>query len=212
VTRSEFRLQAGKKLSQDTECHCEERNDIVRLTLSLIEAPGFPSTTPPLPQIFFVIYEFFRGFITNSFVDCRYWGGTNATDFWRSAMARKKATGPTDRELAILGVLWDKGAATVREVHEALHADSETGYTTTLKLMQIMVEKGLLVREDESRPHVYRPALSEEKTQRQLVADLLDRVFAGSAEKLVLRALSAKKVSPKELKRIREMLDEMEGA
>ncbi len=127
-------------------------------------------------------------------------------------MARKKTTGPTDRELAILGVLWDQGAATVREVHEALHADSETGYTTTLKLMQIMVEKGLLVREEENRPHVYRPALSEERTQKELVANLLDRVFAGSAAKLVMRALSAKKVSPKELKRIREMLDEMEGA
>ncbi len=127
-------------------------------------------------------------------------------------MARKKTTGPTDRELAILGVLWDKGAATVREVHEALHTDSETGYTTTLKLMQIMVEKGLVVREDDGRRHIYRPALSEERTQKALVRDLLDRVFAGSAEKLVLRALSAKKVSPKELKRIREMLEEMEGA
>jgi predicted transcriptional regulator len=126
-------------------------------------------------------------------------------------MARKKTTGPTDRELAILGVLWDKGAATVREVHEALHQEVETGYTTTLKLMQIMIEKGLVVREDDGRRHIYRPALSEEKTQKDLVQDLLDRVFAGSAEKLVLRALSAKKVSPKELKRIREMLDEMEG-
>jgi len=138
-------------------------------------------------------------------------------------MARKKHAGPTDRELAILGVLWDRGPSTVREVHEALDQDAQTGYTTTLKLMQIMVEKGLLVREDDTRDpksvpaanrrgHVYRPALSEERTQKQLVQDLLDRVFAGSAEKLVLRALSARKVSPKELKRIREMLDEMEGA
>lgn len=127
-------------------------------------------------------------------------------------MARKKTTGPTDRELAILSVLWDKGSGTVREVHEALHQDIETGYTTTLKLMQIMVEKGLLVREDDGRRHIYRPASSEEKTQKQLVQNLLDRVFAGSAEKLVMRALSAKKVSPKELQRIREMIDEMEGA
>jgi len=126
-------------------------------------------------------------------------------------MARKRTSGPTGRELAILGVLWEKGAATVREVHEALHEDTETGYTTTLKLMQIMVEKGLLVREDDGRRHIYRPALSEERTQKQLVQDLLDRVFAGSAEKLVMRALSARKVSPKELKRIREMLDEIEG-
>jgi len=115
--------------------------------------------------------------------------------------------------MAILGVLWEKGPSTVREVHEALDADSQTGYTTTLKLMQIMVEKGLLVREDDEhrRGHVYRPALSEERTQKQLIQDLLDRVFAGSAEKLVMRALSARKVPPKELKRIREMLDQMEG-
>ena len=127
-------------------------------------------------------------------------------------MARKKTTGPTDRELAILNVLWEKGPSSVREVHEALHQDVETGYTTTLKLMQIMVEKGLLVREDDGRRHIYRPTFSEERTQKELVQDLLDRVFAGSAEKLVMRALSAKRVSPKELKRIREMLDEMEGA
>jgi predicted transcriptional regulator len=150
-------------------------------------------------------------------------------------MARKKTSGPTDRELAILSVLWERGPSTVREVHEALHHEDkdETGYTTTLKLMQIMVEKGLLLREDDGRQrvegvppsnrgqdardtnrrrHIYRPALSEERTQRQLVQDLLDRVFAGSAEKLVLRALSAKKVSPNELKRIRKMIEEMEEA
>ncbi len=129
-------------------------------------------------------------------------------------MARKKTAGPTDRELAILSVLWERGPSTVREVHEALHQEDqdETGYTTTLKLMQIMVEKGLLVREDGARRHIYRPALSEERTQKQLVQDLLDRVFAGSAEKLVLRALSARKVSPNELKRIRKMIEEMEEA
>jgi len=127
-------------------------------------------------------------------------------------MARKKTTGPTDRELAILGVLWERGPSTVREVHGALHPQDETGYTTTLKLMQIMVEKGSLVREEDSRRHVYRPALSEERTQKQLVQDLLDRVFAGSAEKLVLRALSARKVAPNELKRIRKMIEEMEEA
>jgi predicted transcriptional regulator len=128
-------------------------------------------------------------------------------------MARRKTTGPTDRELAILSVLWERGPSTVREVHETLHPEDETGYTTTLKLMQIMVEKGLLVREeDNGRRHIYRPALSEERMQKQLVQNLLDRVFAGSAAKLVLRALAAKKVPPDELKRIREMLDEMEGA
>jgi len=130
-------------------------------------------------------------------------------------MARKKTTGPTDRELAILGALWERGPSTVREVHEALHQDDEdeTGYTTTLKLMQIMVEKGSLVREEEDgRRHIYRPAVSEERTQKQLVQNLLDRVFAGSAEKLVMRALSARKVAPHELKRIRKMIEEMEEA
>jgi BlaI family penicillinase repressor len=126
-------------------------------------------------------------------------------------MARRKTVGPTDGEMAILAVLWDKGPSTVRQVHEGLHQEEETGYTTTLKLMQIMVDKGLLVREDASRRHIYRPAVTEERTQKQLIGDLLDRVFAGSAEKLVLRALSAKKVPPAELKRIRKMLDEMEG-
>ena len=129
-------------------------------------------------------------------------------------MARHKSPGPTDRELAILNVLWQRGPSTVREVHESLHAeaDSETGYTTTLKLMQIMSEKGLLSRKGAGRSHVYTPAVSQERTQKQVVGEVLDKVFAGSAEKLVMRALSAKKVSPNELKRIREMLDEMEGA
>jgi predicted transcriptional regulator len=126
-------------------------------------------------------------------------------------MARKKTPGPTDRELAILGVLWDRGPSTVRQVHEGLQQEEETGYTTTLKLMQIMVEKGLLVRQDGGHRHIYKPAVSEERTQKQLVGDLLDRAFAGSAEKLVMRALSAKKVSPKELQRIRKMIDEIEG-
>jgi BlaI family penicillinase repressor len=127
-------------------------------------------------------------------------------------MARRKTLGPTEREMAILGVLWTRGPSTVRDIHEALHQNVETGYTTTLKLMQIMVEKGLLVREDDGRRHIYRPALSEEKTQKQLLGDLLDKVFAGSAAKLVMRALAARKVSPKELQQIRELLDEMEGA
>lgn len=127
-------------------------------------------------------------------------------------MARKKTAGPTERELAILNVLWARGPSTVRQVHEALHADTETGYTTALKLMQIMTEKGLLLRKDAGRQHVYRPAMSEERTQKQVVRDVLDKVFAGSAEKLVMRALAARKVSAKELKRIREMLDKIEGA
>jgi predicted transcriptional regulator len=126
-------------------------------------------------------------------------------------MARRKSPRPTDRELTILRILWDNGPSTVRQVNKAMNEDGSTGYTTTLKLMQIMVEKGLVRRDDSQFKHVYRPALTEEKAQKQLVGDLLDRAFSGSAEKLVMRALSAKKVSAKELASIRKMLEEFKG-
>jgi len=126
-------------------------------------------------------------------------------------MPRYGTPGPTDRELTILNILWQRGPSTVREVNEAMNADETTGYTTTLKLMQIMADKGLLLRDESQRTHIYRPAFSEERTQKQLVGDLLEKAFSGSAEKLVMRALSAKKVSPKELAKIRKMLDEFEG-
>ena len=124
-------------------------------------------------------------------------------------MAKYQKPRPTDRELTILQILWDNGPSTVRQVNEAMNKkDEDTGYTTTLKLMQIMAEKGLLRRDDSQFKHVYKPAITEEKTQKQLVGDLLERAFAGSAEKLVMRALSAKKVSNKELARIKKMLNE----
>jgi predicted transcriptional regulator len=126
-------------------------------------------------------------------------------------MARHKEPGPTSRELSILGILWNKGPSTVRQVNEEMNKQQRTGYTTTLKLMQIMTDKGLVVRDDSKFQHVYEPAISEEKTQKQLVGDLLEKVFEGSAEKLVMRALSAKKVSAKELAKIRKMLDKFEG-
>jgi predicted transcriptional regulator len=126
-------------------------------------------------------------------------------------MARHKTPRPTDRELAILGILWDKGPSTVREVNEAMSRDEDIGYTTTLKLMQIMTDKGLLLRDESERTHIYRTAIPEEKMQRQLVGDLLNRAFSGSAEKLVMRALSAKKVSAKELARIRKLLNNLKG-
>jgi BlaI family penicillinase repressor len=117
---------------------------------------------------------------------------------------------PTDRELTILGILWDNGPCTVRQVNEIMSKDANTGYTTTLKLMQIMTEKGLLIRDDSQFKHVFKPAVNEEKAQKQLVGDLLDRAFAGSAEKLVMRALSAKKVTSKELERIKKLIEEIE--
>jgi predicted transcriptional regulator len=116
---------------------------------------------------------------------------------------------PTDAELAILRVLWTLGPSTVRDVAEAL--GRESAYTTVLKLMQIMTDKGLVKRDDSTRSHVYRAASSENKMQKQLVTDLLDKVFAGSAAKLVLQALDAGKASPEELAEIRKLLDARRG-
>ena len=123
-------------------------------------------------------------------------------------MARKVPK-PTAAELAILQVLWDRGPSTVRDVHEAL-SERQTGYTTVLKLMQIMAEKGLVVRDESQKTHVYRVAASEERTQKQLVGDLLDRAFGGSMQKLVMQALKSKKASEAELAELRRLLDELE--
>jgi predicted transcriptional regulator len=118
---------------------------------------------------------------------------------------------PTDAELEILNVLWAQGACTVRQVHEDLSRSRDMGYTTILKLMQIMLEKGLVSRDDSQRSHIYRARQKEQTTQRQLLTDLLSRAFGGSTEKLVLQALSAKKASRDELAEIRRMLNELEG-
>jgi predicted transcriptional regulator len=118
---------------------------------------------------------------------------------------------PTDAELAILRVLWEQGPATVRRVYEALAGTRETGYTTTLKLMQIMAEKGLVTRDESARTHVYAARLSQHQTQRQLVSDLLDRAFGGSAAALVMLALSAGQTSPEELRQIRQLIDTHRG-
>jgi predicted transcriptional regulator len=122
-------------------------------------------------------------------------------------MARSQPR-PTDAELAILGVLWTRGASTVRQVHEALADTRDTGYTTTLKLMQIMAEKGLVKRNETARTHVYSAVAGEEQTQQQLVKDLVDRAFGGSAAQLVLRALSAEGASDAEVKEIRKLIDD----
>jgi predicted transcriptional regulator len=121
---------------------------------------------------------------------------------------------PTPAELGILRVLWRRGRCTVRDVQVELNRDrpqgSPTGYTTVLKLMQIMTDKRLVKRDESQRTHVYESHTSEEQTQRRLVSDLLDRAFGGSAQKLVLQALSAKKASAEEIAQIRSLLDEME--
>ena|SRR5215831_5706206 len=126
-------------------------------------------------------------------------------------MTQAKLPRPTDAELSILRVLWRLGPSTVREVQEELNHDQPTGYTTVLKLLQIMNEKGLVKRDESERTHIYRAALPEDQTKQQLVTDLLQRAFGGSSRQLVQHALSAKKASRKELAQIRDLLDEIEG-
>lgn len=125
-------------------------------------------------------------------------------------MRQEKRQNPTAKELMILQVLWAVGPSTVRQVNTEISKKEKTGYTTTLKLMQIMTDKGLLVRDDTAFKHIYKPAVSEEKTEKQIVNDMLEKVFSGSAEKLVMRALSAKQITAEELRKIRELLDKME--
>jgi predicted transcriptional regulator len=122
----------------------------------------------------------------------------------------RKVTRPTDAELEILNVLWRRGSSTVREVHAALSETRPTGYTTVLKLMQIMAEKNLVRRDESQRAHVYEARLAQEQTQRQLLGDLLARAFNGSATQLVMQALAAQKTSAVELSQIRQMLNEFE--
>ncbi len=125
-------------------------------------------------------------------------------------MEKQPLPRPTDAELLILRALWKLGPSTVKQVQEELNRRRETGYTTVLKFLQIMTEKGLVVRDESQRTHVYQVRLTEQQTQRQLVGDLLDRAFGGSAHQLVAQALSAKKAKPEELAQIRELIDKLE--
>ncbi len=119
---------------------------------------------------------------------------------------------PTDAELGILNVLWERGPSTVRDVHEALYRDEGAGYTTALKLLQIMHAKGLVLRDDSERAHVFRAAVSRDRTQKRFVADMVQRVFNGSPSQLVLQALGGRpKATREELDEIRALLDRIEG-
>lgn len=125
-------------------------------------------------------------------------------------MESKDPPKPTSTELDILRVLWEKGPSTVREVHDVLARSKPIGYTTVLKLLQIMTAKGSVTRNEDSRAHVYEARQPAESTKRQLVGDLLQRAFAGSASDLMLHALNGKKASRQEIEQIRRMLDEYE--
>jgi BlaI family penicillinase repressor len=118
---------------------------------------------------------------------------------------------PTEAELIILRVLWDGGPRSVRDILHVLNESKPTGYTTALKMLQIMTEKGLVERDETCRPQIYRARYSREHTQRQLLKNLLDRAFGGSVRALVLQALSTKKSSPEDLKAIEKLLDQFEG-
>ena len=125
--------------------------------------------------------------------------------------ARLRLPLPTEAELDVLNVLWARGPATVREVHETLSATKDVGYTTVLKQMQVMLDKGLVERSERFRSHVYTARLLQQETRQQLAGNLLERAFAGSARDLVLGALGAKKVSAKELLEIRQILNQYEA-
>jgi predicted transcriptional regulator len=122
-------------------------------------------------------------------------------------VARSRLQRPTDVELEILKVLWDRGPSTVREVHEVVTGARETGYTTILKMLQIMARKGLVERDEDQKAHVYRAVEARDQTQRLLVNDLVDRAFDGSAAGLVLHALGSKRATANELAEIRRLLD-----
>jgi BlaI family penicillinase repressor len=125
-------------------------------------------------------------------------------------MSGKKNINPTDAELDILRVMWSHGPGTVKEIHERLPEKPARGYTTVLKLLQIMSEKGLVARDESRRAHVYRACYTLEYTQRKLLSRLMDRAFDNSASKLVMQALSSKPASRKELREIRKLIDELE--
>jgi len=124
-------------------------------------------------------------------------------------MTNIKPLKPTESELEILQVLWDKGAATVRDVHEVLSVYKDSGYTTTLKLMQIMHEKGIVTRDDSNKTHIYKPNVDKEKTQQQMVGKMVDALFGGSASQLVMQALGSSQPSKEELDEIQNLLNNL---
>jgi len=135
----------------------------------------------------------------------------NDEDFRHNASMESKRRRPTEAELAILRVLWEGKAQSVRAIQQVLNETRPTGYTTVLKLIQIMTEKGLVERDETCRPQLYRARYTQQQTQRQLLGDLMNRAFGGSVKALVLQALATKKSSPRELEAMEKLLDRIEG-
>ena len=125
-------------------------------------------------------------------------------------MARHASSQPTDVELNILRILWELGPSTVRDIHNRLIEDRETNYSTTVKMLSVMLEKELVKRDESVRPLVYRPATTQQKTQRRMLNELISKVYEGSTKSLVLQALSSKKASKDDLLEIRRLLDELQ--
>src|SRR5689334_7147843 len=141
-----------------------------------------------------------------------YWSYENSRIFDQKipiSMSNTKTIKPTESELEILQTLWAKGVATVREVHEDLAKTKDVGYTTTLKLMQIMHEKGFVKRDDSMRTHVYQAAVNKEKTQKHLLSKMIDSLFGGSPTQLVIQALGEHKASPEEIEKIQALLNDL---
>jgi predicted transcriptional regulator len=126
-------------------------------------------------------------------------------------MPRPVSPQPTEVELQILRILWDLGPSPVREIHRRLEADKGTNYSTTVKMLAVMLQKGLVKRDEQAQPHIYRAALSREKAGKRMLSDLIDKVYEGSAMSLVLQALSTRRATQAERNEIRRLLDEMEG-
>jgi BlaI family transcriptional regulator, penicillinase repressor len=125
-------------------------------------------------------------------------------------MSRPTSAQPTEVEMQILRILWELGPSPVREIHQRLEAAKGTNYSTTVKMLAVMLQKGLVKRDEDAQPHVYRPALTRTKTGKRMLDDLIEKVYDGSAMSLVLQALSSRKATKKELAEIRHLLDKME--
>lgn len=126
-------------------------------------------------------------------------------------MPRPAASHPTEVELQILRILWEQGPSPVRDIHARLEAEKGTNYSTTVKMLAVMLQKGLVTRNEKAHPHVYRAALTRERAGKRMLRDLIEKVYDGSASSLVLQAISSGKTTKEELAEIRRLLDQMEG-